>query len=97
MPYGSEQYEVKGIGGYEAVPCEPQKPTVKDHLDETCAILKELLACMNDSRLAMFGDEMPKPNEPLPEPCNLYATSALVLRQAHFALDAFLAIRKKLF
>lgn len=97
MPYGSEQYEVKGIGGYEAAPCEPPIPTVKDNLDETCAILKELLTCMNESRLAMFGDEMPKPNEPLPEPCNLYTTSVLVMMQAHLAFDAFLAIRKKLF
>ena len=97
MPYGSEQYEVKGIGGYDATPCEPPQATVKDNLDETCAILKELLMCMNDSRLAMFGEESPKPKEPLPEPCNLYAASALVLGQAHSALDAFLAIRKKLF
>lgn len=97
MPYGTEQYEVKGIGGFETVPSEPPKPTLKDNLDETCAILKELLMAMNDSHLAMFGEECPKPNEPLPEPCSLYATSALVLGQAHLALDAFLAIRKKLF
>lgn len=97
MHYGTEQYEVKGIGGYEAAPCEPPQATVKDNLDETCTILKELLICMNDSRLAMFGDETPKPKEPLPEPCNLYATSALVMGQAHLALDTFVAIRKKLF
>ena len=97
MPYGSEQYEVKGIGGYDAVPCEPPQATVKDNLDETCAILKELLMCMYDSRLAMFGEETPKPKEPLPEPCSLYSTSTLVMRQAHLARDAFLAIRKKLF
>ena len=97
MPYGSETYECKGMATYDSVPQEPPRPTLHNNIDAAMNLLKELLIAMADAHIAMYGEPAVEPNEKLPEPDSMYATTRIIAMQARIALERFLSIRKKIY
>lgn len=97
MPYGNEAYECKGMATYDSVPQELPRPTLQNNIDEAMNLLKELLIAMADAHIAMYGEPAIEPNEKLPEPDNMYATTRIIAMQARIALDRFLSIRKRVY
>lgn len=96
MPYGSETYEVKGIGGYGTADCPQQTETVNNKLADTMALLKELLMAMDDTSMVLFGMPCPQPVDKPPEPNCLIGTADTIREQAKRALGVFMEMRKKL-
>lgn len=95
MPYGSENYEVKGIGGYECN-TEPPLNTMKNMATETVGALKELLKALDDTAIVMFGAPIEDIEQKPQEPKCLMDSMAIAEVYSKSALRRFMEMRKRM-
>lgn len=96
MPYGSENYEAKGIGGYEGQNCEPQINTMKNMAIETIGALKELLIALDDTEISMFGAPIEQPEEKPIEPRCLRDVMEIAEIYSQSALRRFVDMKNRI-
>ena len=76
--------------------CEPPIDTMQNRLNDAICCLKELLLMMNDTSLALFSQACDYPAENMPDPKCFDESISCVEAQAHYALDNFRSIRKRI-
>ena len=94
MPYGSETYEVKGIGGFE--PCEPAPiSTIANKAAEARGALIELREMVNSTYVALYCNPLHEP-EKIPETRCLNDDMDAVEYLAKGILADFMELKKRM-